>query len=255
MTFSPAEITLITITFIASGMVKGVVGMGLPMLAMGLLGLVMAPVEAVALLVIPSLVTNIWQLLAGPKLIALLKRFATTMIGVCIGASLGVNVLAGGPPKFVSIALGVTLALYGVYGVYMISRMAKTGYGFFIKPSAENWCSPLIGVTTGLVAGATGIFALPLVPYLNTLALDKEALIQTLGLAFTVSTIALAVGLMWHGKFQITHATASFAAVVPALIGMWFGQLLRKRMNAETFRKWFFRSLILLGIYMAVRSL
>jgi hypothetical protein len=61
-------------SFIAAGFVKGVVGLGLPTVAMGTLSLVMAPVQAAALLIVPSMVTNVWQLAAGPGLRALLLR-------------------------------------------------------------------------------------------------------------------------------------------------------------------------------------
>lgn len=73
---SAAGILIITFTFLLAGMVKGVIGMGLPTVAMGLLALVMPPVQAAVLLVGPSLVTNVWQLVAGPSFVALLKRFS-----------------------------------------------------------------------------------------------------------------------------------------------------------------------------------
>jgi hypothetical protein len=88
---SAATISIIASTFLLAGMVKGVIGMGLPTVAMGLLALVMPPVQAAALLVVPSLVTNVWQLVAGPSFIALLKRFATMMVAVCVGTSAGVG--------------------------------------------------------------------------------------------------------------------------------------------------------------------
>ncbi|RVA24109.1 sulfite exporter TauE/SafE family protein, partial [Mesorhizobium sp. M7A.F.Ca.US.001.01.1.1] len=60
--------------FLAAGFVKGVVGMGLPTVAMGLLAVTMPPAQAAALLLIPSLVTNLWQLLTGPSFRRLCKR-------------------------------------------------------------------------------------------------------------------------------------------------------------------------------------
>ena len=61
-------------SFLVAGFVKGVVGLGLPTVAMGTLSLVMPPVQAAALLIVPSLVWNVWQLAAGPGLRALLRR-------------------------------------------------------------------------------------------------------------------------------------------------------------------------------------
>ena len=65
--------TLIGATFLLAGLVKGVIGMGLPTVAMGLLALALPPAEAAAILVVPSLVTNVWQLLAGPRFAALAR--------------------------------------------------------------------------------------------------------------------------------------------------------------------------------------
>src|SRR5262245_4778929 len=52
--------------FALAGLVKGVIGMGLPTVSMGLLAVVMSPLEAAALLVLPSFLTNLWQMIAGP---------------------------------------------------------------------------------------------------------------------------------------------------------------------------------------------
>lgn len=86
---SAAGILIITFTFLLAGMVKGVIGMGLPTVAMGLLALVMPPVQAVGLLVVPPFVTNGWQLVAGPSFVALFKRFSTMMTAVCLGTASG----------------------------------------------------------------------------------------------------------------------------------------------------------------------
>src|SRR5688500_12206198 len=70
----PHHLVLVTATFLLAGFVKGVVGLGLPTIAMGLLSLAVAPAEAAVLLIVPSLVTNVWQLVAGPRVGALLRR-------------------------------------------------------------------------------------------------------------------------------------------------------------------------------------
>ncbi len=72
-------------TFLLAGLVKGIVGMGLPTVAMGLLSLALPPAEAAAILIVPSLVTNVWQLLAGPACGALMRRLWSMMAGVVAG--------------------------------------------------------------------------------------------------------------------------------------------------------------------------
>ena len=237
----------VSLTFVAAGFVKGVVGMGLPTIAMGVLSLIMTPAAAAAILVVPSLVTNIWQLSAGPTLVALLRRLATMMLALCVGTVLGIGVLTGESASLASGALGAVLAAYGVVGL--------AAPRFTVPTRAEPWLSPFVGLVTGLITGATGVFAIPAVPYLNSLGLGKDDLIQALGLSFTVSTLALAVALGLSGQFQFASAGSSLLAVVPALVGMYVGQHVRDRVAPETFRRWFFVGLVLLGGYMLARAL
>ncbi len=243
---SAVTISIIASAFLLAGMVKGVVGTGLSPIAMGLLALVMPPVQAAALLVVPSLVTNVWQLAAGPSFVALLKRFSTMMVAVCVGTSAGIGLLTASAGAIATAALGAVLAVYGVVGL-IAAR-------FVVSPRSERWLSPSVGLITGVLTGATGIFVIPAVPYFNSLGLEKEDLIQALGLSFTVSTLALAVGLMATGQFKAAVATSSLLALLPALGGMFFGQRVRNWLKPEVFRRWFLVGLVILGTYMVVRA-
>jgi uncharacterized protein len=237
-------VAMVGSAFLAAGLVKGVVGLGLPAVAMALLGLAMPPAEAASLLVVPSIVTNIWQLYAGPRFGAVARRFATMMVAICAGVPLGIGLLISG--GHATVALGAVLVAYGAIGLIAPQ--------FAIPNRAERWCSPLIGLATGAVTGATGVGAIPLAPYLSSLDLDKEEMIQALGLAFTLSMLALAVGLALEGKFHAAVAGGSLLALLPALAGMALGQRIRERMSPAAFRRWFFTGLLALGVYMVVRG-
>ena len=67
--------------FLLAGFVKGMIGMGLPTVAVGLLGLMMTPSQAAAILIVPSLVTNVWQALAGGHLRAVAARLWPMLVG------------------------------------------------------------------------------------------------------------------------------------------------------------------------------
>ncbi|RJF97693.1 sulfite exporter TauE/SafE family protein [Noviherbaspirillum saxi] len=235
----------IAATFLLAGFVKGVIGLGLPTVAIGLLGLVMTPVQAVSLLVVPSLVTNIWQLLAGPRILPLLRRLWTMLLGFCAGTCFSAVALDPGASERNSMLLGVALIAYAIVG---LSKKR-----FSVPAHAETWLSPLVGALTGVVATATGVFVLPAVPYLQALDLDKEELVQALGLSFTVSTLGLAAVLAVQGNFQMSVAGASLASLLPALCGMLLGQAVRTRVRAETFRRCFFIGLLALGVHLAWR--
>ncbi|PTE10023.1 sulfite exporter TauE/SafE family protein [Mesorhizobium helmanticense] len=235
----------VAVTFLLAGIVKGVTGMGLPTLAMGLLGTVMPPVTAASLLIVPSFVTNVWQLLAGPSFASILRRLWLMMAGITIGTLAGSWLLASDNVKWTTTGLGAALVLYAVYT--LLARQLS------IPSGIERWSSPVIGFLTGLVTGGTGVFVVPAVPYIQALGLSRDDLIQALGLSFTVSTIALAAGLGSHGAFRVEHMALSSLAVVPALLGMWLGQLLRQRISPATFRRWFLILLMLLGLELLAR--
>jgi uncharacterized membrane protein YfcA len=111
----------------------------------------------------------------------------------------------------------------------------------------------LIGIVTGFITGGTGVFVVPAVPYLQALGLKKEDLVQALGLSFTVSTVALAIGLARENAFAIGDINRSLLAVIPALLGMWIGQSVRERISPASFRRWFFICLLALGLQLLLR--
>ena len=118
----------------------------------------------------------------------------------------------------------------------------------------EWWLGPFVGALTGLITAATGIFVIPAVPYLEALGLEKEDIVQALGLSFTVSTAAFAINLALIGAINVSIAGLAIGALAMACAGMWVGQALRLRMQPATFRRWFFIALLLLGIYLVARS-
>jgi uncharacterized membrane protein YfcA len=144
-------------------------------------------------------------------------------------------------------ALGAALAAYAAISLF--------SWHWRVPAQAERRLSPFIGVTTGLVTGGTGVFVIPAVPYIQALGFLRDDLIQALGLSFTVSTIALAIGLASHGAFHGGDAGASALAVLPALLGMQAGQRLRQRISLAAFRRWFLICLLLLGAELFLRPL
>jgi uncharacterized protein len=238
-------ILVIALTFLLAGIVKGVTGMGLPTVAVGILGAIMSPVSAASLLVIPSFVTNFWQLFTGPNFLALMQRLWLMMLGIVVGTLAGSWLLTSANTEYASVGLGSALVLYAVH-----SLRAKP---LSVPARLERLLSPVIGLTTGVITGGTGVLVIPAVPYLQALGLSKDNLLQALGLSFTVSTIALAAGLARGGAFHLGNITLSALAVIPSLLGMWVGTAIRERISATTFRRWFLIFLAILGLELVVR--
>jgi uncharacterized protein len=244
---SVSLISCICLTFFFAGTVKGVTGMGLPTLSMAVLGALMPPLAAAALLIVPSFVANVWQLVTGPSFGAVTRRLWLMMLGIVLGTVAGSSVLASGHTEWTTAGLGAALVIYA--GVTLFGHQLSVTAGF------EQWLSPLVGLATGLITGATGVFVIPAVPYLQALRLSKDALVQSLGLSFTVSTVALAASLAVRGAFQLDGFAMSSLAVAPALLGMWFGQAVTSRISAKTFRQWFLLCLLLLGAELILKSI
>jgi len=232
-------------TFFIAGLVKGVTGMGLPTVAMGVLGTLISPVAAAALLIVPSFVTNVWQLLAGPGFDRLVGRLWPMMLAIVVGTIAGASLLASGDTQVTTAALGAVLLLYATYTLFARQLL--------VPPRHEPWLSPVIGLATGVVTGGTGVFVIPAVPYLQALGLEKDDLVQALGLSFTISTVALAAGLAVRGALHFDNLAMSTLAIVPALAGMWAGQVLRNRVSPPAFRRWFLIGLLLLGVEMLAK--
>ena len=233
--------------FFLAGLVKGVIGMGLPTVGIGLLGLVMSPAQAAAILIVPSLVTNIWQALAGGAFLILLKRMWPLLLGVCIGTFIGAVLLPSSNSGQATVWLGVALAVYALLGLFKVH--------FSVPPRAELWLGLLVGIVTGAVTVATGVFAIPGVPYITALKLERDRLVQALGISFTVSTVTLAMALSHAGEMTTALVWPSVDGFIVAAIGMALGQLVRGLIKPETFRLFFFIGLLMLGVHLALRGL
>ncbi len=233
--------------FLLAGFVKGVIGLGLPTVSIGLLGLLMTPAQAAAILVVPSLVTNIWQAAIGGGLLALTRRLWPMLAGICLGTFAGAVLLPHDDSGRATVWLGLALVLYAALGLVK---------GHFAVPRrAETWLGLLMGTATGAITVATGIFVMPGTPYVQSLQFDRDKMVQALGLSFTVSTLTLALALAYAGQVRSSLAFSSLVALGAALVGMVFGQLVRGKVRAETFRLCFFVGLLLLGAHLALRGL
>jgi hypothetical protein len=235
---------IIGLVFLLAGTVKGLIGLGLPTISVGLLALVLPPAEAATLLVLPSLVTNIAQA-AGPALRDLLRRLWPMLLATVPATLAGGAVIAAGAAALP--ALGLALLAYAGWGLATPPLR--------LPPAIERASAIPVGIAGGLVTGATGVFVIPVVPWLTALGLGRDALVQALGLFFLVATVALAAALALQGVVTPGLAGGSLLALAPALTGQWIGTRLRGRLPAPVFQKAFFLALLILGAQLAWRGL
>ena len=239
-----SDALVVAAVFVIAGLIKGAVGVGLPTVVVGLLSIVMPPAQAAQLMVMPALATNIWQMLAGPAFGALLRRFAWFIVAVFVGTFATIGFMT--TSALASAVLGAVLAAYGAYGLW--------GRRFHLERPAERWFSPVVGLLTGMLSGATGVFVIPTMPYLTSLRLNAEELVQAVGIVAFVCPLALGLAFAVSGRYPGAVAATSLLALAPALAGMYIGMRFRRRLAAATFMRWFFTALIALGGYMVARA-
>lgn len=238
---------IIAAVFLLAGFVKGTIGLGLPTVAMGLLATRMPPVQALAIVIVPAIVTNIWQTFVGPYLRDIVRRLWPLMIGTVVGILSGSGLMTGPYARYGTIVLGLLLVIYAIIGLSKVR--------FSVARRNEKWVGGVVGVLTGVVSAATGVQVIPSMPFMQAIGMEKDELVQALGVFFTTATLAQAVNLVDAGLLNVSVALPGGIAMAAAFAGMYIGQLLRSRMEPEAFRRWFLIAMMLLGIYLASEML
>ena len=240
-------VVLVVLVFFVAGTIKGLIGFGLPTVSIAILAAFLGLIEAMTLMLLPSLITNLFQGLVGKYLIRLIRRYWSLFIFGAVFTWLSSSLLSTGHAATFAVILGVVLTLYGISSLYSL-QLPSPG-------SRERWISPLVGMVSGGITGITGIFLVPAVGYLQALRMERDELIQAIGLWVTIATLSLAFSLKDHGLFSNELGLLSLMAVLPALLGMWVGRILRPRLSESVFRHLFFTALMLLGVYISVSAI
>ena len=245
-----AGLSVVAVVFVLAGFVKGVIGFGLPSISMGLLSALIVPDMAAAILVVPTFLTNVWQAFAGPYTRAVLRRFWPMYAGVFMGTLLTAGIITGADPGIAALPIGGGLLVYAALGL--------SGVRFRVPRRSEVVTSPAMGLTTGLINGATAIFVLPGAPYLQATHMDKDELIKALGFVALFASSALALGFGLHGSVVTAAAElwpTVLVALTAAMLGMSAGQVVRRRLSVAVFQRWVFVGLAALGAAMVLRAL
>ena len=245
--WQPEIVALVVGTFLLAGFIKGVIGMGLPVVALAFLGSTLGVREALTIMLIPGLVTNTWQALAGPAFGLLVRRLWSFLAAAGIGIWFGVGVLAGAKSETMMGLPGVTLC------TYCALTMARAQ----IPPPGrrEPWMSPLMGGLGGTMFGMTGIMIVPGILYLQTLGLKRDVFVQALGITFVAITLALGSSLAGRSLLTQDLALMSLTALVPTAAGLALGRRYRHQISEASFKRIFFVALMVIGLDMLRRSL
>ena len=240
----PTLLALTCLIFVLAGLVKGVVGFGLPSLSLALLAVVIGLEQAMTLILLPSFVTNIWQATSGGHFTDVVKRTWSFLGAAALTVWFGSVALTRLPEGAADLLLGCLLITYVLPGL--------SGWVLSVPAKHERQVGLLAGLINGVLTGLTGSFAVPGVFYLQSIGLTRDQLVQAMGLLFLVSTMALAVSLSGNGLLAGNLAGLSAIMTGPALVGVWIGQRIRKQLSEHAFRKLVLAVLLMLGGYLIV---
>ena len=240
-------IVVVAGTFLLAGTVKGVIGRGLPAVSLAVLTVAFDLPSAMALLLVPSFVTNFWQALAGGYGKAILLRLWPFLVMATATVWIGAQALTRMDLSLLTALLGILLVTYSMANL--------RGFQLAIPAHHETWIGPLVGIANGVLTGMTGSSVVPGVMFLQAIGLSRDMLVQAMGILFVTSTLALALALQKANILTIEHGVLSLGAVLPAIVGMIVGQRVRNTLSERRFRKVFFVALLALGGYIIVSAL
>jgi uncharacterized membrane protein YfcA len=232
-----AAVAWAAVSLFAGGAVKGVVGLGLPLVAMPLLTLSLTLKESVGLLVLPMVASNLVQSFQGGLFLATLRRFWLLLLVLLVTVALATKLLVIIRQEVLFVVIGTSLIVFPLLAYFRPSLR--------ISAAAERWVGPLVGLVAGVIGGVSTFYGAPLMLYLVWLRLPKDLFVVAVSLMYFVGAVGLTLGLTIFGVMEPSGLGLSALGCVPVFVGLWLGQRLRVRLDEKLFAR------ILLAVYLA----
>jgi uncharacterized protein len=233
----PLTLGLSALCVFAGGAVKGLAALGLPLVAIPLLTLVVGLKHAVALLVLPMIVSNFVQSFQGGHFRLSLGRFRVLAATAFLFAVIGTRLLVAVPQRFLELGLGAALIVIPIV-MQFSPRLALT-------PAQRRWGDPLVGVVAGLLGGTAAYYGPPLMLYVLGLRLPKEEFVSAISTLYWIVGVALLIGVYLGGIADPRLLAVSALMLVPTGAGMWLGQRVQFRLSEAAFGR------LLVAVYLA----
>lgn len=246
MTLDPQILALVVGTYLVAGIVKGVTGLGIPVVGVAFIAPVLGLKTAVAVLLVPSIVTNLWQAVVGVAFGRIVKRLWPLLVTACIGIWFGSGILAAADGRVLIFILGAFLITYTAIG---LARAKLPSPGAW-----EVWLTPVMGAAGGVVFGTIGSFMVPGTLYIQALKMPRDVFVQALGIVFVTISVVLTAAMSQRAMLTTELAVLSLVALPSTLLGTYAGQRLRRVLTEEQFTKIVLVVIMMTGVYMVVRS-
>ena len=235
-----------TVAFIVAGFVKGVLGFGFPIIALIILTLSIGLLDALAIVVIPTLVTNLWQALSGGYLKIILGRMWRYFLIAVVFIWIASYYLTLVDIDWLTMLLGTVLFFFA------LSRLLD--FHITVPSRYESALAVPLGAVNGILTGLTGSFMVPSVLYMQAIGFRGDLLVQAMGVFFSISAFTLAVTLGRNDLISVEQAQLSALALIPTIIGLLAGRWTRRQINEDRFQIIFLMAVLVLGGYIVIRS-
>jgi len=229
--FLPANdlnlLVYLLIVFIISGVIKGFLGIGMPTAAMGFLTLIFDPVEAVALLIIPIVITNFFQFKNSKYRYETMVNYWVLAISLVISALLTSLFITKISTSFLTLSIGITMVIMSLNELF----------GFSVRISGSTKIQVIVGALSGFLGGMSSIFSPLVTMFLIAKGVDKERFISATGFLFLLGGLFLFFGLVINKILEYYLIIKSVFGLIFILFGFKIGELLRKKINSNYFQK------------------
>ena len=243
----PQFLLIASLFLLLGGGIKGVIGLGLPLVSVPLLTYLLPVPVAISVLAAPVMVANCYQAMRGGLLVPVLRRIWPLLVAMVIGVLLGAQLLISLNEKALYLILGAMVVILGL--VYLF------GANLTVSPRYERKAGVTIGFGAGLLGGVSSFLGPPVVLYLVALQLAKEHFIVALAAVFFLASLPLYGTLAVGGVMGMPELLLSLYAIFPVMLGVFAGQQLRRVLPQERFRQAVLVMLVLIGFLLIRRGL
>ena len=248
----PSEFDIVTLLVIAAafalgGISKGVIGFGLPLIAVPICASVVSVPLAIAITAAPVLVSNFYQAFHGGRQSIVMRRFWPFLVTLVLGVLLGAQVLTRADQGLVAVIVGTLLLIF------------VTAQYFDFKPvipeQAERRLNPYVGICAGALGGVSGLFGSIVVTYLVALRVPKDLFITSIGVFYLFGNTPIYVTLYFTGVMGRNELIGTILVCVPLCVGLWFGTWLRSRISQKLFQRVLLVGLVIISLNLIRRGL
>lgn len=229
---------------VLSAFIKGSLGLGFSTICLAILANVIELKTAISIVLLPSLISNMIVMIEAGNFRLSLKTFATMLLMTLPGLALGMQLLHQDDNALSISVLAVVLIVYGCWG--WANRQFRIDQKHIPK------LNPVIGLLTGCVNGATGSQIFPIMPYLLSLGISKNVLVQTINMSFTMGSLIMLTSLILTNNLETESVVTYALGIIPVSIGVWLGGKVRKRLPEERFKQAVMVLIVFLGILLLV---